>query len=415
MGTIPIKVQELFGIRTASYEPPVNARPTFQQTGLPLFSIRAVEMMRRDPQVKLGLSIKAAPYLKVKYKIEGDPKQVEFIRKTLSRVWNHLVPKAILAQMYQLSAGELVWRRNAKTGQIEFRTYQDVYPTDVRILHASGVPVGINVYGRTHGSKDGIKKPVEKISLLGPKHFLYFHRREFNALRGTSELEGAFPPWIEKTDPQGALASRALWFHKYAFTGGHIYHPVGSYQDPDDPNALPTPYSDIARASLENGKNGMVMTFTNEPASTEAPGLRAWEYVPAAVNGDGKPMLEYPRELDTEILRGMEIPDDVVQQVGGTGSYAGRTIPLVAFFESQSLHVRQLFDTVDQLILPWALAFNGMQPDYEISEFGCNVDALIPDQDKPAEKSEEEHGQDVANQALTNSQKPEAHAVEANA
>lgn len=410
--TIPAAV--LYAARTQNYQPPVTARPTWSQAGMPQFTIRAVEWMRRDPQIRLGLAIKSAPYMKVRYKIQGNPEQVKFITRIVARIWQRLVPKALRALMYTLSAGEVVWRHNAKTGRIEFGSYRDVYPTDARVLHSQGAPIGIRVYGRRQFSE--AKKPTgqQKIDLLGPKHFLYFHRREFNALAGISELEGAFPPWIEKTDPQGAIASRALWFHKYAFTGGHLYHPSGAYQDPDDPNAAPVPYSEIARASLELAKNGNVMTFTNEPAETGS-SLRAWEYEPAEITGDGKPMLEYPRELDTEILRGMEIPDDVVHQVSGTGSFAGRTIPLIAFFESQSIHVREMFEAIEEQILPWVHAFNGIEPDYEITDVGCDVDALVPDQKKPSGKSDEEHGQHVAGEALSRANDPEARAIEGTA
>ncbi|MEM4360029.1 MAG: hypothetical protein QXT45_05835, partial [Candidatus Bilamarchaeaceae archaeon] len=67
-----INITDMLQVRTAAYRPPLAYRPNFSQVGLPPFTLWTVEWMRRDPQVRLGMSIKTSPLFRVKLTFQGD-------------------------------------------------------------------------------------------------------------------------------------------------------------------------------------------------------------------------------------------------------------------------------------------------------------------------------------------------------
>ena len=350
---------DMLTVKTSTYRPPAYYKPTFLQYGLPPFTLATVEWMRRDPQVRLGMGIKLAPYSVVKLTLKGDPEVTKFIGNQIRRFWSKAIPKITKAFWYTRSGGEIVYKYIE--GRYEFWNYYDVYPTDCSVLMRHGVPCGVSIKPST-----GVNDPNQSsganfstltnpqnsptqarpLRLLFPKGFLYLHGREFNSLDGQSEFEAAYESWLEKTDAQGGKHSRKLWFYKNAFSGGILLHPPGSYIDERTNEAIP--YEVLARQALETSLNGAVWTFAQQyDPITKMP---MWQFIEPKINPGGESVLQYVSHLDNEIMRGMGIPDDVVQQVSGTGSYAGRSIPLMAFFISQRTTLVNLFNVCDEQV-----------------------------------------------------------------
>lgn len=350
-------VRDMNITRTAAYHPPTMYKPSFMQMGLPPFTLETVEWMRRDPQVRLGMSIKLAPFHVVKLTIKGDPNVAQFMGNMIRRFWMKAVPKILRAFWYTRSGGEIVYK--LQNGRQEFWNYFDVYPSDVSVLCKGQVPCGVSI--RPQGSNNdqftsnllstSIDNPntnyqqFKPLRMFFPKGFLYLHNREFGSFKGQSEFEASYEAWMEKSDSQGGKHSRKLWFYKNAFSGGILFHPPGTYRDENN-NEIP--YQALARQALETSLNGSVWTF--EQKFDTASGQPLWSYIEPKLNGGGKELLDYVRNLDNEIMRGLGIPDDIVQQVSGTGSYAGRSIPMMGFFISQRTTLTSLFAICDEQV-----------------------------------------------------------------
>lgn len=357
LDSLRAQATDMMQVRTANYRPPMYYRPSFNMLGLPPFTLMTVEWMKRDPQIKLGMSLKTAPFHKVRMTMKGDPEVVEFMGTQIKKFWQKAMPKIMRAFWYTMSAGEIIYKLNEQTHRYDFDNMIEFYPRDVHILHHNGIPKGIKVIpNAANGSvpvgmatdtnnTDAFSGMHEPVQLLFPKGFLYVHNAEFNSLIGQSDFEGAYDPWLEKTDYQGAKQSRKLWFFKNAFSGGMMFHPPGSYQLPSGEKI---PYADIARQAMETSLNGAVWCIEQKfDPETKQP---MWQYVSPQFNPGGEHLLEYVQALDTEILRGLGIPDDVISQVSGAGSFAGRTIPLMAFFISQESVLDNLFTVCDEQV-----------------------------------------------------------------
>lgn len=394
-------LRQLFEVLTANYRPPFGAHLPFLFMGLPPLTMQIVDMMRRDPQIKIGMAIKSAPLLKPKFELKGRPDIVEFVAKQLRVIWTKAVPQIISGMWFTQSAMEVTYKRDQQTGQVRFDDVNPIHPSDARILTKGGRFFGLRVPVRENaGNGDapanddsdaaalagaraamGENGPIDRsgmVNLIGPKGFLYVHKREFGSWQGQSEFEGAYDPWLEKNGVKGAKDIRKMWMFKNAYHSGILFHPPGAFTDPTDSTGRrKIPYRDLARQAVEGSQTGQTWCFDNvvDPETKQ----RLWEYVAPQLNGDGQILLDYPKELDRDILHGLEIPDDIVSQVSGSGGgFAGRTIPLMSFFLSQNLILQAIVAAIKEQILDPLCWINFESTDYEIQDAEINVDALMP-------------------------------------
>lgn len=378
-------MSSLFEIRTAAYQPPFDSRILSYEQGLPMFTLRTVTLMLRDPQVRLGTGISMAPLLLPKIVLSGDPDVQELVRKTIFDVWTRAIPDILQGMWYSVSGGELVYTRHPTTGQIHFREFRPIYPLDLTLLYEKGLVLGLRVRPgglANHLGATGTESDLagNAVTLWGPKAFLYIHNRRWNSWVGESELLGCYDPWLEKNNWKGARHSRKLWFYKNAFGGGLIFHPPGDYEErAPDGSITRIPYRDLARQAIAQAENGAVWAFEYK-VHPETKDLM-WRIEPPHINDNASGLIQYVNELDVEIMRGLGIPDDVVQQVGGTGSYAGRTIPLQAFLLSRTNHLRVVFDTVREQIVDPLVRMNfgrGAESRYDVESVTVDTESLMP-------------------------------------
>lgn len=394
---------ELLEVQSKGYRPPIRSLNNALLYDRPLFTIQSVEAMRLDPAVKLGMALKRAPVFHLKFtSTASDPAVKEFIDETVRTFWLRAIPKVISGMWYSRSGGEVVYTH--RNGRIEFDALKQFYPSDFQILTREGSKWGLRVKNRRPSGTDESNAAAADIILSGMKCFLYVHNREFGSWDGRSEFDPAWSTWLEKHEYGGAIAIRRLWYYKNAFHGGTIRHPPGSYAEQDANGDIQyIPYRDLARQIGEQAASGATYTVPNE---LDENGNPMWGFDPPALNGSGDGILQYIKELDIEMLHAMEIPDDIVQQVGGTGSYAGRTIPMSAFFSSQSVILQSIFHAMQEQILEPLIWLNFGQTDYEIEGVSVDMDALMP---SPPSSPNEAAPQFVA--AATQPQQPTATAV----
>jgi len=364
-------VSDLLQIQTTAYQPPPGHRGTMNDMGLPMFTMRQVEMMRRDEQVKLGERILKAPLMHVKFEVTG--KDAEFAQQQMVSAWDSMVPKIITALWYKVCCGEPIYRKNQTTKMMEIAGLNDFHPSDCDFLEIEKKLVGIRVKDR---NATVVQDPNGYHDLYGMKSFVYIHRQQFGSRDGVSELEGAYAPWITKTGRDGALACRTLWFYKNSFNSGMMFHPPGEYQWTDGNGVTRLmPYRDIARQAMERNQAGNVMAF---PSVYDEKGNLLWRYEQPKLNGDGAPLINYVEQLNTEILRGMGIPDDIISQTSGTGSYAGRSIPFQAFLTSQNDTVRAIFQAIEKQVVANLCWWNFQSRDFEFHGVEVDRAKLLP-------------------------------------
>lgn len=367
-----ITVRDLLEIKAPDYQPPMGWRGSMDEVGLPPFGLKQINMMLRDSQVKLGASIKTAPLLHIKKNVSGRPDVAEFANRMMDVAWDKIVPKMTDACFRKVFLGQPRYKRVGKLMELD-GLVNSYYPADCEFVEVKGKLAGFRV--KIRQNKTETKSPAQ-VDMFGMKSLIYIHGQSYGGREGTSELEGAYSPWLEKAfGLDSAIAKRRLWFHKNSFHSGIIFHPPGEYQFMSGSEVKLIPYRDIARQAIERAESGSVWAF---PQVFDEKGNKLWEYVPGQVNGTGQPMIDYVEQLNTEILRGMGIPDDIISQNSGTGSYAGRSIPFQAFLNSQNDTIKAMFDAILEQIIKPLCWWNFQSMDVSFTDIECDRDRLLP-------------------------------------
>lgn len=327
---------------------------------LPPLGFDMIRAMLLDSAVKLGLAMRMAPIcgLKIAFK-DGDkwvegvkakrPEVGEFVRRQLQRIWTHGIEQIMAAQIWGWSAGEVTYRLTDH-GTVEVDELLGRHSLDTRCLLVEGQAAGVRVLRVTNG--------VGHVDLPWPKAWFHAHRPEAGAHYGTTILLGAYSHWADKCFTGGATDVRRLFMHKDAYGGVDIAYP-------DDTliiNGQPVPSRDIALQIAEQLAAGGV---TVRPKVMKD-GEEQWTINRATIPNNPQHILQYPKDLDTEIYHGLEIPDDIIESE--SGGWAGKRIPLAAFYASLDLWALAILrDLTKQILEPLVLLNAGKAEEFEVT------------------------------------------------
>jgi hypothetical protein len=323
------KRQDLVGpAETKHYAPMVSTFWT-RPRDLPVFTFYTVQAMLFEPTVKLGLATRLAFMQGAKFGTyqEGQFKEgcrassdqvADFVDRTLRTLWTH-IDKIASSQTWGWSGSEILfsWGRG---GTVEVRDVAVRHAMDVRVLMHDGEPCGVR-FLRCAGNVSGV------VDLPFPKALWHAHDPEPGTPYGRPILIGSYSPWADKWLNGGALDVRRLFMHKDAYGGADLSYPEGTtYIE----GIGDVPNRDIARQIVEQLMAGSVST---RPTELDDKGNPLWDLKRAQVPPNPQHILQYPTDLDREITRGMEIPDDVMS-ADNSGAWEGKKVPMTTFLAS---------------------------------------------------------------------------------
>lgn len=338
--------------KTAGYRP-TGFNSFVQPRQLPRFDFDQIRLMLCDPTIRLGLAMREAPLYQAEFAYrDGDDwvsgvkcenKDVaEFVEKQLQRIWQNGIHKILKSQVWGWSAGEVMYK--LVDGKVQYDRILAREAHQSYALTEDSELKGVRFLG-------GVR--VGQVDLRFPKAFWHAYRPEAESSYGWSILRGAHQPWADKSLEGGACDVRRLFMHKDAYGGADLTYPPGSTILSD--GADPTPNRDIAREIVEQIKAGGV---TTRPADFDPQtGNNRWELTRATIPGNPQHILQFPKDLDIEILRGLEIPDDVLISENG-GAWQGKQVPMMAFFVNADKWLTAVISMLVEQILEWLVEIN---------------------------------------------------------
>lgn len=334
---------------------------------LPPFDFQAIQAMLMDPEVRLCLKMRAAPISSMEfayraYDMNGkqlwkpgvehrNPVIADWLLRQFETIWRSYLPGILTSQIWGWAAGE-VRLRLSDANLIEIEELLPRHAMDCRLMEikSTGTPWGIRVSG------------VEGGAVPIPFPYCYFvrFRPEDGEKYSNSILRGAFCPWTEKWLRGGALDTRRLFMHKDAYGGRRVFYPEGQVFIDGQEN--PIPARDVAMQIAEQCVNGGVITA---PSTVDENGKPLWKIEEASFPSNADHILQYPKDLDAEIRRGLEIPDGAISN-DGAGAWEGKSIPLSAFYAGLDLWVTQILADLRRTVDAIAVLNWGRIPEYEI-------------------------------------------------
>jgi len=347
---------------------------------LPVFTFLTINSMLLDPVIRLGLAMRAAPIASAEFAYkEGDkwktgvraddPEVAKFVESQITRIWKHNVQKLLRSQIWGWTAGEVVYR--TVDNRIEVDKLLERRPRDVQALELHGQLAGVE-FSNLAGNRNAKNGTIR----LGTPGKAYWHafQVECEDYYGTSILFGAYSSFADKWFDGGALDVRRLYMHSEAFSGRRIGYPPG-VTNIDGKGEVPN--RDIAREMVEQYKSGDVMTY---PQVFNEKGNPLWTIEDAKVGGNPEHIFRYITESDIAMLRGMEIPDDVLMsQV--TGSWAGKQVPMLAFYSGLNVWANDIVKVLStQVIEPLVFWNYGEAKEFEITIKPLDLQAMEREQ-----------------------------------
>lgn len=347
--------------RSGDYQP-INHRYWSQPRDLPPFSFITVYNMLVDPEVRMAVATRSAPLFGAEFGFEQDgqftpgiesdrPEVAVYVERQLKKIWRNHLHEICSAQVWGWSAGEVVLKLgNSKL--VEIDRIEPRHAQDTRLILRQGKPCGVE-FSRIENEG--------KIDIGFPQAFFHSHNTDPGEHYGQSCLMGAYSPWADKWLDGGALDVRRLFMHKDAYGGCSLGYPDGETYI--DGMSQPIPNRDIARQIVEQIRAGNTIV---RPSQRDANGNELWPIERAQVASNPQHILQYPKDLDSEIRTGIGIPDGILNDDGG-GAYAGKRIPMAAFYASLDTWLVQILnDLSEQIFEPLVMLNFGEAVDFQI-------------------------------------------------
>lgn len=340
----------------------VDPGAIFHWEDRPPFSMITAELMLFDHKVTLALAIRNGLLAQMEIEVVGGPPGIrEYVQRQWERVWT-AAGEVMCESKHSgwvgfepmFSVGDSA---SPDAGRSVFSGYRDFHPRDIRPLVSDGKVCGLTV--------NGCKENAQKLSLFNPKGVWLTYRDRYSSHYGQSLLQHAYAPWHEKWQRGGAIKLRQLRMMKDAWRGDVIRYPEG--RKTTTPGGQVMSWRDVGREMLQLVMAGGIMGF---PSTRTSDGKNyEWDYTPPTAVEGATQIHEYKKELDTEIVEGLEVPGEVLQTTEGSSSLGdgGRSIPMVGLLASLQREAQGIVGQIDdQLIRPLVRYDYACEPSYTI-------------------------------------------------
>jgi hypothetical protein len=337
--------------------------------------------IRKDPQVALGLAAIKAPVMASFESIRVDCKDPVirgFIHQVLMNESGGILRRAVYTALKSLEFGfiahEKVWKNNVKVeftvepdggdSQPYVETFHnatiladvcDLDPeyTDLKVDGTSG-----DYFGLSYGFGGGGILPAER-------SWLVTHDKEFGNLRGTSVVDQIYDPWY--------------WCDIMYLFCNRYYERKAT---PPIKGRAPTAVTD-SNGQVVTGVevfSSMLETLISEgvivlPSETQGEGRSErplWDVEYMADDKRGEMFIAYITHLQTLKLRGMLIPEMVVEKGGTAGTYGMARAHTDTFIGMLTLILEEVLQHVNRWLIPELVSHN-FGPDAP----PCSIDTLV--------------------------------------
>lgn len=349
---------KILGRRVSKVEKRRQPLPPPQRTSgeLPPFSIETAELMRFDPQVRIGLGARNGLLMPARAQaVSSDARVTGFVQTTWENIWRstaHVLLRAKLYGFLPLEVKYRVQREGEFAGTIVFDRLQDFHPRNARILMQEGDIAGFQLYPNSDDTRN----------LPAPLGLVCTFDSEFGNPYGSSLLERAYSPWFEKWMHGGAKKLLRLRMLKDAYIGDIFWYP------PDRQlqlaNGETVAWRDVAREMAEARQSGGAMTL---PMLYDRDGRKLVDYTPPQDVGAATGIFEWGRALDYEIWKALELPPEVIEAARVGGGWSGRSVPFIVALSAVQMEFAELVRCVDRDLLRPLVQWNfGVDAFYEL-------------------------------------------------
>ncbi len=341
---------------------------------LPPFTLHIAELMRFDPQVRIGLGARNGLLMAAEVEVTGPDAAVgAWVQHQWDALWNGSAHQLLRAKLYGFLPFEVVYRvarSGSFAGMLEVERLIDRRPSDVRLLVRGDEIAGFESRSRLpggtshqNGSSIGDSRSGSASrTYLAPAALVCTFDAECANPYGCALLARAYPAWFEKWMPGGAKRTLRLRMVKDAYIGDILWYPANQFVQMADGKQIS--WRDLAREVVESRTSGGAMTL---PLVRDSLGNKLIEYTPPQGVPGHTQIFTWKRDLDLEIWKALEVPPEIIQASSSGSGYSGRWIPFAVALSAVHQELVELVQCIDRDILrPIAQLNFGRVPEYDI-------------------------------------------------
>ena len=340
---------------------------------LPPFNLQVADLMRYDPQVRIGLGARNGLLMAAEVEVVGDDTPLaRWVQHQWDSLWHGAAHQLLRAKLYGFLPFEVVYRRAAGgefRGLIEVERLIDYHPRDARLLVEGDKIVGFayerdaySAIARNGRGGEYTSSPSDDETIFAPQALVCTFDAECGNPYGCALLARAYPAWFEKWMPGGAKRTLRLRMIKDAYIGDIFWYPPDRrFEMPDGREVT---FRDLAKEIVESRASGGALTL---PLIRDSFGNKLVDYTPPQGVSGYTQIFRWKADLDLEIWKALEVPPEIIQASSSGSGFSGRWIPFAVALSAVHQELAELIRCIDRDILrPIAQLNFGRQPQYEI-------------------------------------------------
>lgn len=308
-------------------------------------------MLTSDPVVSFSMNIRNAALMAAEITVEAKKPEVgEWVKKQWDFLWNYYRVPMVSAKELGYAPLQINWREDDK-GVLNIKSLKEFAPEDCRGKERGGKVVGFSVKG---------------VPLFFPHGLWLSYDAKYGSPYGNPITRRQYPAWYEKWMERGAKRLQQLRMIKDAYIGDVFWYPPDLLLEIPDGHGGKTavPWKDVLREIAEHRTSGGAMTL---PLKLDGNGRELTKYQPPTAIPGATEIFNWVEYCDENILRGGDIPFEVVQAADTGSGFSGRSIPFLVLLSVCNGEFSQIVQqTNERALRPVASLTFGGDPEYEI-------------------------------------------------
>jgi len=380
-------------------DPPDNTALRIDE--LPAFTLATADLMRYDPQVRIGLGARNGLLMAAHVEVTAESDRVgAWVQHQWDSLWGAAAYQLLRAKLYGFLPFEVVYRQATSgpfAGLLEVERLIDFQPQDARLLTQgdkivgfsyeilSSMPGGPRAQATVARGSSGAMGPgtiadsadepqmlhadvaagipySQTINLFAPQALVCTFDADGTSPYGCALLARAYPAWYEKWMPGGAKRTLRLRMIKDAYIGDIFWYPPDRRFELMNGNEVS--FKELAKEIIESRHSGGALTL---PLIRDATGQKLVDYTPPQGVAGYTQIFRWKQDLDLEIWKALEVPPEIIQAQSSGSGYSGRWIPFAVALSAVNQELAELLRCIDRDILRPIAALNfGRSTQYEI-------------------------------------------------
>lgn len=318
---------------------------------LPPFHLRTGRlMMRSDPIVNFALNVRNAALMVAEVEITAKNEAVrKWVQKQWDTLWDKHRNKILATKAWGFQPLQLVFKYGS-TGLPDIDDVKDFAPEDCRAQELGGKVCGFKIKDR---------------KVFQPQALWMTFNAEYGSPYGTGCLRRQYPPWYEKWTNHGSKKLGQLRMIKDAYIGDIWWYPKDQIVEIplSDGTTARMAWRDLVRELGENRLSGNAVYV---PTVYDDKGNKLLDYTPPQAIPGASQVFDWEDRHNSDILRGADVPLEVIEASETGSGYSGRSIPFMVVLSVCTGELTEYVQAIDVVLRQVAWLIWGGDPEFEI-------------------------------------------------